>query len=67
MIGNITLGQYIPGESVLHRLDPRTKLIWTAILMVAVFIMDSWQEYVMMGAFILLLIFTSNIPRQAFP
>lgn len=62
MIGNITLGQYIPGESVLHRLDPRTKLIWSGILMVAVFIMDSWAEYVMMGAFILLLIIVSNIP-----
>lgn len=62
MIGNITLGQYIPGESVLHRLDPRTKIIWTGILMVAVFLMESWQEYVMMGAFVIMLLLVSNIP-----
>lgn len=62
MIGNITLGQYIPGESVLHRLDPRSKIIWTALLMVAVFIINTWQEYVMMGAFIILLLVISGIP-----
>ncbi|HOK42127.1 MAG TPA: energy-coupling factor transporter transmembrane component T [Thermoclostridium caenicola] len=62
MIGNITLGQYIPGESVLHRLDPRSKIIWTALLMVAVFIINTWQEYVMMGAFVAILLVISGIP-----
>jgi len=62
MNGNITLGQYIPGESVLHRMDPRSKIIWTALLMVAVFIINTWQEYVMMGAFIIMLLVVSGIP-----
>ncbi|NLW02933.1 MAG: energy-coupling factor transporter transmembrane protein EcfT [Clostridiaceae bacterium] len=62
MIGNITLGQYIPGESVLHRLDPRSKIIWTALLMVAVFMINTWQEYVVMGAFIAILLIISGIP-----
>jgi len=62
MMRNITLGQYIPGESVLHRLDPRSKIIWTAVLMVAVFMIDTWQEYVVMGAFIALLLVLSGIP-----
>jgi len=41
MIRNITLGQYLPGESVMHRADPRTKLIITMLFMVILFIIDS--------------------------
>ncbi len=62
MINNIMLGQYIPGSSILHRLDPRTKIIWTALLMVAVFMIESWQEYVMMGALTLILLLISGVP-----
>ncbi|MCX7772790.1 MAG: energy-coupling factor transporter transmembrane protein EcfT [Clostridia bacterium] len=62
MIGNITLGQFIPGESILHRLDPRTKIIWTAVLMVAIFLIDTWPEYIMMGALTLILILISGVP-----
>lgn len=64
MIGNITLGQYIPGNSVLHRLDPRSKIIWTFLLMVAVFLIGTWQEYMVMGAFIALLLAVSGIPPK---
>jgi Cobalt transport protein. len=64
VIGNITLGQYIPGNSVLHRLDPRSKIIWTLLLMIAVFVINSWQEYVIMGAFIALLLVISGIPAK---
>jgi len=62
VINNITLGQYVPGNSVLHRLDPRTKIIWTAALMVAIFMVDSWNEYVMMGSFTLILLLISGVP-----
>ncbi len=62
MIGNITLGQYVPGNSILHRLDPRTKIIWTGILMVATFMIDSWQEYVMMGSLTIALLLLSSVP-----
>ena len=66
MINNITLGQYIPGNSVLHRLDPRTKIIWTAALMVVIFMVETWPEYVMMGAFTLILVLISGVPvKQA--
>ena len=33
MIKDITIGQYFPGESVLHHLDPRTKLLLTVFLL----------------------------------
>ena len=64
MISNITLGQYIPGSSVLHKLDPRTKILWTVLLMVAVFMIETWQEYVMMGALTLILLIISNVPLK---
>lgn len=64
MIGNITLGQYIPGNSILHRLDPRTKIIWTIFLMLALFVIDSWPEYIMMAAYTLMLILISGVPLK---
>ncbi|MFO7612076.1 MAG: energy-coupling factor transporter transmembrane component T [Clostridia bacterium] len=41
MIRNITLGQYLPGSSPLHRADPRTKIIITMMFMVLLFIINS--------------------------
>lgn len=41
MIKNITLGQYLPGSSIIHRADPRTKIIITILFMVVLFIVSS--------------------------
>lgn len=41
MIKDITLGQYLPGNSVIHKLDPRTKLLMTVCFMVVLFILNS--------------------------
>ena len=38
MLKDITLGQYFPGNSVIHRLDPRTKLIVLVVYMVTLFV-----------------------------
>ena len=40
MIRDITIGQYYPADSVLHRLDPRTKFIGTFIYLVSLFVAD---------------------------
>ena len=37
MISDITLGQFFPGNSPIHRLDPRTKIILTVVFIVAIF------------------------------
>lgn len=50
MIRNITLGQYLPGSSIIHRADPRTKIIMTLIFMVILFIVDSL--WALLAAFI---------------
>lgn len=45
MIKNITLGQYFPGDSVLHRLDPRIKILLTIALIVLVFLVHTYWGY----------------------
>ena len=38
---NVTIGQYVKGDSFLHKLDPRLKIVSTIILMVAIFLIPS--------------------------
>ena len=45
MLKDITLGQYFPGDTVVHRLDPRTKLILVIVYIVALFQANSWAGY----------------------
>lgn len=50
MLKDITLGQYFPGTTVIHRLDPRTKLLWLIGYIVALFLAKSYASYAMMAA-----------------
>ena len=45
MLKDITLGQYFPGDTVVHRLDPRTKLILVVLYIVALFQAKGWVGY----------------------
>ena len=45
MLKDITLGQYFPGNTVVHRLDPRTKLILVVVYIIALFSAESWASY----------------------
>ena len=42
MLKDITLGQFFPGNSVVHKLDPRTKLVMLVVYIVALFLAVSW-------------------------
>ena len=53
MLKDITLGQYFPGDSLAHRLDPRTKLLLTVLY---IFILFSAKSFVSYGVVALLLI-----------
>lgn len=48
MLKDITLGQYFPGNTVVHRLDPRTKIIMVVIYIVALFSAKSYVSYALM-------------------
>ena len=61
MIKNMTIGQYFPADSFVHKLDPRTKLIITFILIIFVFLIHSLPGYISMVAFLALTIAFSKI------
>ena len=65
MLKDITLGQYFPGNSVIHRLDPRTKLIMLVIYIVALFLAQSWVSYAVMFIFLAVVIKISTIPLKS--
>ena len=65
MLKDITLGQYFPGNSVIHRLDPRTKLIMLVVYIVALFMAKSWISYGLMLVFLLTIIRISTIPVKS--
>ena len=50
MLKDITLGQYFPGDTIIHRLDPRTKLIWVVIFIAALFTARDYVSYALMIA-----------------
>lgn len=58
----ITIGQYIPGNSIVHRLDPRTKIILTLAYMILLFALNNFYGYIFPAAFLILATLLSRIP-----
>ena len=54
-MNNIALGRYLPIDSCIHKLDPRTKIIALILMMVAIFIPAGWLGYLVIGAAVLTL------------
>lgn len=65
MLKDITLGQFFPGTSFIHRLDPRTKLVMLVVYIVALFTASGWIAYGVMFAFLTLSICISRIPLKS--
>lgn len=53
MLNNVTIGQFFPGDSFLYRLDPRTKLILTVLLIVMVFLVKSFIGFALVALLVL--------------
>ena len=62
MLQDITLGQFLPGNSILHRLDPRTKIILLFVLMILIFAAKGWTAYALLSCVTVALIFLSQVP-----
>ena len=62
MMKNITMGQYYPVDSWVHRLDPRTKILLTIAMIVAVFLVKTMVGYGLILGFMYLVSKLSNIP-----
>ena len=62
MLRDITLGQYYQTESVIHRLDPRVKLVGTICYIISLFLINSVWGYIVAALFLATMIKLSNVP-----
>ncbi len=65
MLKDITLGQYFPGNSLAHKLDPRTKIILTVLYIVALFCAKWFVSYVLVAALLVIGIKVSGVAPKA--
>lgn len=65
MLRDITLGQYFPGNSVVHRLDPRTKILLVVIYIVALFMAKGFVTYGLLFAFLVASVKLSKVGAKA--
>ncbi|MDR1940319.1 MAG: energy-coupling factor transporter transmembrane protein EcfT [Clostridiales bacterium] len=61
---NVAFGQYYPADSAVHRLDPRTKLLFVTFYIIAVFFIRSFIGYAAAAVYILVIIIISKIPLR---
>lgn len=59
---NITLGVYLPGESFIHRLDPRTKIMASGIIVILLLLIKSYPAYLAVLLFLTAAIMVAGIP-----
>ena len=62
MIRDITIGQYYPIDSAVHRLDPRTKLFATMIFIISLFIADDIVSYIIASVVLAVVLLASKVP-----
>ena len=62
MLRDITIGQYYPADSILHRLDPRVKFIATLAFIISLFISSTWIGYLVSTVFLAAVIRLSKVP-----
>ena len=61
MFRDITIGQYLPGESFIHRLDPRTKILSVLFFMVGIFAVTALQSYLFVAGLTFLVVWVAGI------
>ena len=62
MLRDITLGQYYQTDSVIHRLDPRVKLVATIIFIICLFLVNNFIGYLIAAAFLACMVKLSHVP-----
>lgn len=60
-MGKVTLGSYLPLDSLIHKMDPRSKIMIMLFIMISIFIPTGIYGYILIGIFILLSLFLSKL------
>ncbi|MGO3603978.1 MAG: energy-coupling factor transporter transmembrane component T family protein [Enterococcus malodoratus] len=66
MMNKLIFGRYIPGDSLIHSLDPRAKLVASFYFIGIIFLANNWQSYLFLAAFTLFAVFLSKINLNFF-
>ena len=61
MLKDVTLGQYFPGNTAIHRLDPRTKLVLVIVYIAALFVASHAASYALVFVFLAAVVWISKI------
>lgn len=64
MIRDITIGQYYPAKSCIHRLDPRVKIVCTLLFLISLFVQNSILGYFLATIFLAVVIRSSRVPLK---
>ena len=64
MLSNITIGQYYPAKSLLHRMDPSMKVILTAVFIVLIFLANNFASMALVLAFLGITVALSRVPLK---
>ena len=64
MLKDITIGQYLPGNSFTHKLDPRTKILISILFIVSLFVIDKFVGYIFIVGFLAAIIINAKIPLK---
>ncbi|AUB54126.1 MULTISPECIES: energy-coupling factor transporter transmembrane component T family protein [Enterococcus] len=66
MMNKLIFGRYMPGDSFIHRLDPRAKLLASFYFIGIIFLANNWQTYALLAAFTLFAVFLSKVDIKFF-
>ena len=67
MIKDITIGQYIPGETFVHKLDPRTKILLSILFIISLFVVDKFIGYILIIGILALTVYIAKLqPRYLY-
>lgn len=64
MLRDITIGQFYNADSVIHKMDPRTKILWTLLYMIVLFVIDNPIQYGLIILFTAVIIYMSKVPPR---
>jgi energy-coupling factor transport system permease protein len=62
MLKDITIGQYFPGDSIIHKLDPRVKILIIALFITSLFFINSFYPYIFILLFISMVVKVASLP-----
>lgn len=62
MLNNMSIGQYYPGNTIIHKIDPRAKIVFVFLFIISLFLINTFTPYLLIGAGLIFVIKASKVP-----